>query len=176
MKRYACSLDATARYIPWLIVALAIFIFFTGVSQNGIGNIDFFISVLPVLILAVLVIAMYLLKPLAITMDENMITIERKIRPVVIPLSDVLSVQRVDSMRYIFRTFGNGGVFGYTGIFYKKGIGSMTWYCTQRKNYVLIEKTNGKKIVITPDEPEEFMKDLEAKYPLLVAGTLNPAS
>ena len=71
-------------------------------------------------------------------------------------------------MRFAIRTFGNGGVFGYTGYFYKKGIGSMLWYCTQRANYILIEKTNGKKIVITPDDADGFMKDIGNAHQSLV--------
>ncbi|MFI5196724.1 MAG: PH domain-containing protein [Chitinophagales bacterium] len=171
MKRYPCSLDKFATYTPWFIIGLTIYIVTARLRSHH--SIDTGIVPLPVIIVAILlptlVIAMYLLKTIAVIVDENAITIERKIRPVVINFSDIRSVKRVENMRYTIRTFGNGGVFGYTGLYYKKGIGSMRWYCTQRKNYILIEKTNNKKIVITPDDPDSLMKDIEAGNPLLVA-------
>jgi hypothetical protein len=55
------------------------------------------------------------------------------------------------------RTFGNGGLFGYTGKYYNSRFGKMTWYCTQRKNYVLLILSDKKKIVITPDNPAELL-------------------
>ena len=178
MKRYECSLDQFAKYVPWFIIGLCIYV----VSKKTIivqaAHKD--IMLVPVIFVTVLlpgiVIAMYLLKTIAVIVDENAITIERKIRPVVINFSDIVSVKRVENMRYTIRTFGNGGVFGYTGMYYKKGIGFMRWYCTQRKNYILIEKTNNKKIVITPDDPESFIKDIEAKNPLLVSDIFSQAS
>ncbi len=37
-------------------------------------------------------------------------------------------------------------------------MGAMTWYATRRNNYVLIT-TNNNKIIITPDNPENFVKE-----------------
>jgi hypothetical protein len=45
----------------------------------------------------------------------------------------------------------------------------MTWYCTQRKNYLLIEKKDGKKIVITPDQPLEVLATIKEHAPHLFA-------
>ena len=178
MKRYPCSLDKFATYTPWFILGLAIYIVAKSLmitQYTGPGIIKIPIIVVLVLLPGI-VIAMYMLRTHAIIVDEYSITIDRKTRPVVISFSDILYIKRVDTMKYAIRTFGNGGVFGYTGLYYKKGIGSMRWYCTQRKNYILIEKTNNKKIVITPDDPEGFMRDIEAKNPLLVADIFSRAN
>ena len=70
------------------------------------------------------------------------------------------SIVSKKEMSGTIRTFGNGGLFGYTGYYRNAKFGTMRWFATQRKNYVLIEKINGKKIIITPDEPENFIAAL----------------
>ncbi len=170
MKEYKSSLDVVARIVPWFLLFLAATIaipLYTGYSTMGAGALP---AVLlgPVLIFA-LYISMYVLKTHSIRVDEYAITIDRKVKPVVIPFSEISSIRKVDDMRFAIRTFGNGGVFGYTGYFYKKGIGSMVWYCTQRTNYVLIETTKGKKIVITPDDADGFLRDIAEAHPMIVA-------
>jgi hypothetical protein len=37
----------------------------------------------------------------------------------------------------------------------------MWWFASQRNNYVLIELDNGRKVVLTPDNPEEFLAALK---------------
>ena len=56
------------------------------------------------------------------------------------------------------RKFGSGGVFGYIGKFWNKQQGNMIWYATDMKNPVMIETKNGKKIVLTPDDREQFLE------------------
>lgn len=51
----------------------------------------------------------------------------------------------------MIRTFGVGGLFGNYGKFYTQGLGNITMYGTQNKNFILI-KTENKKILITPDD------------------------
>ena len=170
--RYQCSLDNIAKYLPWAIIVLMVGTVVTvilgdpsAVSTSGVIA----AIAVPILLIVGVMIPMYVLMPVNVLVNDSAIVIERrKTSSVTIPFSEIISIQRIDNMRFAVRTFGNGGMFGYTGKFYKKGIGSMTWYCTQRKNYVLIETINGKKIVITPDNPDGFMKNVEARYPLLV--------
>ncbi len=186
MKRYTSSLDAMTKGLTWFIIALAVIIAFSeyfGIRLNmhdikPYGAIGLKLTILiPVVLLPGTVIAMYLFKTTGIVVDENAITIERMIMPVVINFAAIVSVKRIDRMKYVIRTCGNGGLFGYTGFYYKSGIGTMRWYCTQRTNYILIEKTNGKKLVITPDDPDGFMNDIAAKHPALVINeNVNPAA
>ena len=169
MIEYKSSLDVVARVVPWFLLFIAVMIAVplgANFSAMGIGALP---AVLfgPVLII-VLYVSMFLLKTISVSVDDYAITINRKVKPVIIPFSEISAIRKVDDMRFAIRTFGNGGVFGYTGYFYKKGIGSMVWYCTQRTNYVLIEKTNGKKIVITPDDADGFLRDIAEAHPLLI--------
>lgn len=57
----------------------------------------------------------------------------------------------IDSMRFTIRTFGNGGLFGYLGLFYNPAYGKMKWYATRRDNYIMLIMQDNTKIVLTPD-------------------------
>ncbi len=63
-------------------------------------------------------------------------------------------------MKWTIRTFGVGGLFGYYGEFVNWKLGNMTWYATRRDKTVLIETVDDKKLIVTPDEPEAFIKQL----------------
>jgi hypothetical protein len=80
-------------------------------------------------------------------------------------LKNAVAVSKED-MRWTARTFGNGGLFGYYGKFWNKKFGTMTWYATKLNNYILIKTHEGKKIVLTPDNPqllEEVLKYVGSK-------------
>jgi hypothetical protein len=51
----------------------------------------------------------------------------------------------------------NFDLFAYHGKIKNRNFGHIITHCTQLKNLVLIEKTDGTKFVISPDEPEEFL-------------------
>ena len=56
------------------------------------------------------------------------------------------------------RTFGVGGLFGYTGWFN----GNQEWFVTDRKKGILLE-SDRKAFVISPENPDEFLQDLNLK-------------
>ena len=57
------------------------------------------------------------------------------------------------------RVFGVGGLFGYFGLFRNSRYGTMIWYATRRDQFVVIERSNGKTIVLTPDDPNLFVSE-----------------
>ena len=98
----------------------------------------------------------YILRPLGYTVDGNRITVKRPFKNYVLDIRKVKKVifANTDSMKWTLRTFGNGGLFGYFGKFRNKTFGNMTWYATRRSNYVIIETTDNRRIVLTPDDPK----------------------
>ncbi|MET4082810.1 hypothetical protein ABIB40_002774 [Pedobacter sp. UYP30] len=63
------------------------------------------------------------------------------------------------------RIFGNGGLFGFTGYFSNASICKMRWFVMRKDTRVLIDFYDGEKIVISPNEPKEFMNIFKAKEP-----------
>jgi len=60
------------------------------------------------------------------------------------------------------RLFGVGGLFGYYGRYTNLRLGRTTWYATRRDTPVLVETTDNKKYILTPDDPSGFVRALAA--------------
>lgn len=80
-----------------------------------------------------------------------------------------LSRQGLESTEYqpgilsrSLRTFGNGGLFSFTGWYYTRSLGAYRAYATDIQRTVVL-RLSGKTIVLTPDEPERFVSELMGK-------------
>jgi hypothetical protein len=168
MKKFSSSIDQTSYVISYVfisvIVAVAIAGFFA-YRKSGGDSMPLFFTGITAIFLVVIFAAMYMLRTKTIDIGSSGIVIDRSIKPVTIPYQEIKSVTLLSKqdMGRVVRTFGNGGLFGYTGLYYNKKHGSMTWYCTNRKSYILIEKNDEKKIVITPDDPQDVLHELKAQ-------------
>ncbi|TKK68572.1 hypothetical protein FC093_10645 [Ilyomonas limi] len=100
--------------------------------------------------------------PTAYKVTPDALIICRLIRNVRIKHTTIKSIAIVDKKEIngAIRTFGVGGVFGYYGCFANYTLSSMTWYATRRDKAVLITTTYNKKIVVTPNEPADFIAAL----------------
>jgi hypothetical protein len=85
------------------------------------------------------------------------------------PLLDV-HIKRADIQRVValpardlsasVRLFGVGGLFGYYGKYANHLLGRTTWYATRRDTPVLLETTDDKKYILTPNDPSGFVRAL----------------
>jgi hypothetical protein len=93
------------------------------------------------------------------TVKDNKLIIHKKMGTVTYNIDEFKKVQVVskEEMGWVVRLFGNGGLFGYNGYFTSKTFGKMKWYSTKRFPMILIEKNNGFKITITPDDMAGFI-------------------
>jgi len=68
------------------------------------------------------------------------------------------------------RLWGNGGLFAATGIFWNKAYGIFRAYLTSARyqDYVLVE-TRTQKILISPENPEEFVNTWASSTPVAPA-------
>lgn len=114
------------------------------------------------LIVLGLLLSTYFWHPKSYEVTEGGIVIKRPIGSKLIGFSRIKQVNRVknDDLGFVFRLFGNGGLFGFTGLFKSRFYGDLTFYATQQRNYVIVE-TDLKKYVLTPDEPLKFVKSVE---------------
>ena len=65
-----------------------------------------------------------------------------------------------DAMKKSIRTFGNGGLFSFSGWFKNSTLGSYRAFATDLKNSVVLQFTD-RTIVVTPDRPNEFSELLK---------------
>ncbi|MGY3054094.1 hypothetical protein ACVWYG_002297 [Pedobacter sp. UYEF25] len=153
---YKASLGIGARIITIAITLLFSFIIGSQFIWFEAANSVFF--VLP-LVFGIYIICL-LLMPLRYTITDNEILVERIFSKVHIKKENIKSLQQIgiSSIAGTIRTFGNGGLFCFTGHFVNASIGKMTWFVTRKDTLILLYLNDGKRIVISPNEPKEFIK------------------
>jgi len=137
-----------------LLLVISTTVFF--LIPNGERNItDSIVFLLPI----ILSIVVYFFRPNNYSVSQDKLLIHRIINNVEIERNNIQSVQEIDEsqMKNSLRTFGVGGFFGNFGAFWNGKLGKMTWYVTRKNNFVLVETKDQKKIILTPDEPEQFV-------------------
>jgi hypothetical protein len=79
-----------------------------------------------------------------------------------VDLSRLVSAEAVpDAMANSMRTFGNGGLFCFAGLFYNKRLGSYRVFATDPKRAVVL-RFSDRVVVVTPDDPEAFVASIKA--------------
>lgn len=149
---YKASLDLTA-----IIITAVITIIF--------GS---FLIFKPTIFAGFLFLMIYLLclalKPIYYQISEKELMIKRLIKNVRISRSEIESLELIDkkAISGSIRTFGIGGLFGYIGKFSNFELGNMTWYVTRRDQPVLLKMKGGQKIILSPDDSEDFVAKFNA--------------
>ncbi len=170
MQKFICSPDKLSKIRAWSIAAFAFilaiifYFYFSQLTKNPSIGLVVFVAFIPVYIGMFLA---YFHNPESIEITGTTIIIRRKITPRRILFSDINSIRKAEEkeMKGVIRaSTSEGGLYGYTGLYWNRKMGDMWWYCSQRKNYIIIDTNDDTRIVITPDYPEEFMKNLPAEF------------
>ena len=156
---FSASYDSTTKLISAAVAVL--FLVLTAAIHNvAVGC------------LAALVLAgSYAWSPGSYSISQRSILVKRLIGAVRIPLDDVREarVATAEDFRGCIRLFGNGGLFGYYGLFRTSKLGKSTWYLTNRKHTVVVV-TSSKTAVFSPDDVDGFLAAIRASAPVPVAG------
>jgi hypothetical protein len=155
--KYPATLDKFARFITIGICILFIILICQRIWAIQKLHDPALIAVqgLSVVVMVLIILGCYLFAPQSYLLTDQGLTIKRHIGPVQLNLNEISDIRILnkDEIKGLIRTFGVGGLFGYFGKYYNKTIGKMTFYATNRANAILITTKQGKKIVITPDDP-----------------------
>lgn len=154
---FKASLDPLAKIITIGAIILFIFIGQKSVKQIIIAQGDNIIILIHsgiLMMLVLIIIGCWLFAPKSYSIYGGDLVINRPVGNVNIKISEIIEARVLNSNEIsgLIRTFGNGGLFGYYGKFYNTKLKHLTLYTTQRKNRILIETSQGKKIVISPDD------------------------
>jgi Bacterial PH domain len=161
MTTFTTSLDKSNKIMTILlflviIAALIPSIIFT--PEDAQYTITF-----TVILVGILLMIAFLIRPNNYSVSSDKLLIHRMISNVEIDRNNIKSVQEIDEsqVKNSLRTFGVGGFFGSFGKFWNSKLGNMTWYVTRKNNFVLVETKDQKKIILTPDKPEEFVASFQ---------------
>ncbi len=163
---FKASQDTKTQVIT-AIVILALFA--AAYLPTWLGSNDathpFVIMGIPLLNLAIIVTAYYF-SIRGYYVDNEELIIGRPFSEVKILRSDIIKVEFMseDPLKNAMRLIGSSGMFGYYGSFSNPILKKFTMYGTQTQNYVLIMTLSGKKIIVTPDEPEAFVEAIQNGY------------
>jgi hypothetical protein len=106
------------------------------------------------------------LAPTGYAIEAGTLRIERRLRPIAIPLATATAVARVAELwaHGAARMGGSAGFFGHYGSFWNRGLGSFRLYATRTRDLVLIELPDD-RIVVSPDTPERFVQEVREAAP-----------
>lgn len=159
-KTFAAPWSNSLKIVTFLTVGLLLslpifgLINFYGDMRGG------FIFVLFVLPVAILVIsAFFTIRSYEIR--NNILLIQRLIWITRLDLSNIESAETdSEAMKGSIRTFGNRGLFSFTGKFRNRKLGPYRAFATNPKLAVIL-RFPGKVVVVTPENPTEFVNMLK---------------
>jgi len=116
---------------------------------------------------AVIILASYAWSPRWYAVDGRTVRIHRLVGDAVFPVDDVREARIAASsdLSGAIRLFGNGGLFGYYGLFRTSKLGKCTWYVTNRANSVVVV-TVAKTAIFSPDDVGGFLTAIGAAAPI----------
>ena len=94
------------------------------------------------------------------TVTPDALIVHRMFWTTRLPLAGLHSAQvEPEAMRWSIRTFGNGGLFAFTGWFRNTTLGAYRAFVTDPRRTVVLSFT-GRTVVVSPSTPEEFVRDV----------------
>jgi hypothetical protein len=158
LHRFPARLDSLSRTLSFVVV-VALIIPFGSILTQYLKYHDPLLLIGPVIVVVALIVAA-LLRTTAYEINNAGILVIRPFRSVEIPFREIRSINSITSKELGFglRAFGSGGFLGYFGRFYYRDHGWITLYATDRSKMLLITLHDDRKIIITPDDLEGFMK------------------
>ena len=114
------------------------------------------VSLLPL----VLVVGCALFSVRGYTVTGDVLMIHRLLWVTRISLHGLQSAEACpNAMRGSLRTFGNGGLFSFTGYYRSRTLGPYRAYVTDFKRTVVLRWAH-RTVVLSPEFPEEFVREL----------------
>jgi hypothetical protein len=174
MRRFSMSLSGGVKALTWVVVLLAGVVPLLvwslvpggpiggprGPGGPGVGAARWASLLLPLV-----TAGSWALAPFGLEIEGGELRILRRAwRSAAYPLSSVEEVALLPprALAGAVRTFGNGGLFGYYGWFYRKG--AFRLFATRSDRLVEVV-AGGKRVVVSPDEPGRFVEGLLATAP-----------
>ncbi len=123
---------------------------------------------------AALMLVAYAYSPRRYTISDRYIIVHRLVGNARFPLDGIREVRATTSTDFdgAVRLWGNGGLFGYYGLFRTAKLGKCWWYVTNRNNAVVVI-TGAKTAVFSPDDAGGFLRAIGAAAPV---ATVSPGS
>ncbi len=160
--KFAASLDKTA-----LILTLLVTVLFAAVIGGQYAFISDGGRAAPIYTTATCLLVYglaFAFRPAGYVVTADELIINRPLRDVRLKRAGIRRAVTLPAqdLSASIRLFGVGGLFGYYGRYTNRRLGRTTWYATRRDTPVLLETTDDKKYILTPNDPTGFVRALAA--------------
>jgi hypothetical protein len=149
------TLDRTHRVLTAVVLVILAGVFAalaTTVGQIGAPIIGFVTVALAI---------SWAMSPRKLVIADSELRVERRAWPALrVPLSSVTTAEPVALSGRTLRLVGVGGFFGSYGLFTNGQLGRFRLYATRRQNAMIVRRSSGLPIVITPDDIAGAVKTL----------------
>ena len=148
---FSASYDTTTKVIS--AVVLVVFLVIIVATHSVVAG----------CLTAAIVVGAYAWSPRGYAVSDGSIEVNRLIGRARISLDGLREARAAtkDDFRGCLRLFGNGGLFGYYGLFRTSKLGKSTWYVTNRGKAVVVV-TGAKTVLFSPDNVEGFIAAIGA--------------
>ena len=161
MHRFRASLSRKVVIITGFVAVIMIVVSASAIMSQPDMNraAQLALAILPIAALG----AGLLFRVWGYDLHADHIRVRRIAFPVRLPIAPLKSVEQApDLMKRSVRTFGNGGLFGFYGRFWKPGFGKFHAYVTNPENTVVLNSEE-KMIALSPDQPQVFVRMLRER-------------
>ncbi len=156
MKSYRAPWSMSLTVISALVTVLCVGIS-VGMIWRGDGLVQW--GALPPLAI-VIGAALFTIRGYAVA--DGALQIQRLLWTTQLPLAGLQSARsEPDAMRRSLRTFGNGGLYSFSGAFRNKALGTYRAFVTDPRRTVVLRFPE-RTVVVSPDAPEEFVHEIGA--------------
>lgn len=166
--RYAAPVDRTLRRTTRALLLVIAFVagVVVFVSSRLGGPLASGLGLFALLVLAAVVGFGWALAPTGYAIAGGTLRVERRLRPVTVPLARVTAVARVAELWAGggARIGGSAGFYGHYGTFWNRALGAFRLYATRTSDLVLLELPDD-RLVVSPDAPERFVDEVRAAAP-----------
>ncbi|MFT3920208.1 PH domain-containing protein [Cloacibacterium sp.] len=152
MKNFTSKMDKRTGLMTTSFVVFAVAVPFV-MYKLGAPRVSLFMVSL---IMALAFITSYMMIP-QLFLNDKTIVIKNNFVNIKIPFDDINTIEENPKIGLNIRTMGVGGLFGHFGYFN----GNDVWYVTNIYNKVKITMKSGKVYMISPENPEEFIKKVK---------------
>ena len=119
------------------------------------------ILVSPLMLITVVAI-LFLYSPISFLLTDSGLVIKRPVGSIKIPYSEIAEAHYSPEewAWWRLRLWGSGGFLGFFGLFWNKKHGKHRVHITNRHHLVVIKACGRQTVMVSPENPEEFVKRL----------------
>jgi len=158
---WALYLWVTTIVIGFLVFVLIPYLIINAVCTKTLTDQSKALLFLLGLVPFIFVLALFF-APIKYTVTNSEVIVNRLGPNVAVPIHTIEHISRPHRKQVRFlttvRLFGVGGFFGGYGLFWNRSLGVFYAYITNLKTLVFIKYDNGRKILLSPDRPQEFLE------------------